>query len=174
MDYRVSDATAMLSRTPGTLRALLEGLPDAWLRASEGEGTWSPFEVAGHLVVAEEKLWIPRARSILDRGEDAVFEPFDRDAHLERFRGAGLGEVLDRFQARRGESLDALTNMQLTEESLARRGRHPDFGEVTLAQLLATWVAHDLAHLRQIARTMAKQYREAVGPWARYLPVVNE
>lgn len=174
MEYRLSDATAVLSRTPATLRALLSGLPAAWLDSREDPEAWSPFEVVGHLVLAEEELWIPRARSILEFGEEAVFDSFDRRAHLDRFRGARVEEVLDRFGEARRASLDAFSAMDLDRSSLARRGRHPAFGAVTLSQLLATWVAHDLTHVRQIVRTMAREYEEAVGPWVRYLRVMDE
>lgn len=174
MEYRLSDATAVLSRTPATLRALLSGLPAAWLDSREGPEAWSPLEVVGHLVLAEEELWIPRARSILEFGEEAEFEAFDRSAHLDRVRGARVEEVLDRFEEARRASLDTLSSMDLDRSSLARPGRHPAFGAVTLGQLLATWVAHDLTHVRQIVRTMAREYEEAVGPWARYLGVMDE
>lgn len=174
MEYRLSDATAVLSRTPATLRALLSGLPAAWLNSREGPEAWSPFEVVGHLVLAEEELWIPRARSILEFGEEAEFEPFDRSAHLDRFGGPRVEDVLDLFEEARRASLDTLSTMELSQDALERRGRHPAFGTVTLSQLLATWVAHDLTHVRQIARTMAREYEEAVGPWARYLGVMDK
>lgn len=173
MEYRLPDATAVLSRTPATLRALLDGLPAAWLNSRESPAAWSPLEVVGHLVLAEEKLWIPRARRILEFGEEAVFEAFDRDAHLDRTQRASVEEVLAHFEEARRGSLDTLSTMMLDQSSLARRGRHPSFGPVTLNQLLAAWVAHDLTHIRQIVRTMAREYREAVGPWARYLEVMN-
>lgn len=174
MGYRLEDALALLSRAPRTLRELLAGLPDSWLRGDEGPGTWSPIQVVGHLVEAERHLWMGRVQAILTKGKDATFEPFDRSRHLEVHRETPIGELLDLFDAARGQSLAALRALHLTAEHLARRGNHPELGTVTLGQLLATWVAHDLTHLRQIARTMAKQYREAVGPWAQYLRVLHE
>lgn len=173
-DFRLPDATAVLSRTPATLRALLGGLPAAWLDSRERPAAWSPLEVVGHLVLAEERLWIPRVRRILEFGEEVVFEAFDRQAHLGRTQGTSVEEVLSHFEEARRGSLHTLSTMKLDQSSLARRGRHPAFGPVTLKQLLAAWVAHDLTHIRQIVRTMAREYREAVGPWALYLEVMDE
>jgi hypothetical protein len=128
----------------------------------------------GHLVHAEEADWIPRARLILDYGDSRTFEPFDRHAMFEKSRGKSLGELLDRFELLRGENLKELEGMSLTPEALARRGAHPELGAVTLSQLLSTWVVHDLGHVGQVVRVMAKQYGEAVGAWRAYLPVLRK
>ena len=171
--FDLSEALAVLSRTPATLDALLRGQPTAWLDATEGPATWSPRQVVGHLIHGEDTDWIPRARMILEHGESRTFEGFDREAMFTRFAGREFGELLDTFAERRAASLAALESLRLTSDSLERSGTHPEFGRVTLAQLLATWVAHDLGHVVQIARVMAKRYRGAVGPWTRYLSVMT-
>jgi hypothetical protein len=175
MEFRLEDGIAVLERTPGTVRALLGGLPESWTAPNEGEGSWSPFDVVGHLIHGERTDWIPRARIILAQGEGERrrFEPFDRFAQFEESRGKSLAELLDTFEELRAESLATLRGWKLGEAQLALEGEHPELGAVTLRQLLATWVAHDLGHLAQIGRTMAKQYREAVGPWRAYLPVMD-
>lgn len=173
MQFRLDHAKEVLGRTPSTLNALLRGLPDEWVRSNEGPETWSPFDVLGHLIAGEEADWIPRARVILEHGEARAFEPFDRFAMFEASKGKTLDELLDRFEQLRAESLKELEAMSLTPEMLMKRGLHPDLGAVTLSQLLSTWVAHDLTHVAQIVRVMAKQYGEAVGPWREYLPALN-
>lgn len=173
MDFELTTGTAVLERTPGVLRGLLAGLPAGWTDADEGPGTWSPYLVVGHLVHGERTDWIPRARIILARGPDRRFAPFNRFAQLRESRGAPLAELLDDFQRLRAENLAILAGWRLTEAELALEGEHPEFGVVTLRQLLATWVAHDLGHLAQTARVMAKQYREAVGPWRAYLSIMD-
>ncbi len=173
MNFDLTDAFVLLRRTPPALRALLTDLPDPWLKGTEGPDTWSPFDVVGHLIDGEETDWIPRARIILARGENPAFEPFDRFAHLRRNRATPLPVLLDRFAALRAENLVALEAFRLTPADLALEGVHPELGRVTLAELLATWVAHDLGHIGQVVRVMAKQYGAAVGPWRRYLPVLT-
>src|SRR5512146_2439241 len=160
----LADAVAVLERTPETLRALLGGLPDVWVTATEGEGTWSPYEVIGHLIHGERTNWIPRARHIL-AGETRPFDAFDRTTPSSEGRGRSLSERLAAFEALRRENLATLAGMKLTAADLSRTGRHPELGKVTLGQLIATWVVHDLDHVGQIARTMAKAYGDAVGPW---------
>ena len=173
MNFDLEQGVAVLQRTPGVLRALLSGLPDGWTRSDEGPETWSPFDVVGHLIDNEETNFMVRARVILARGEARLFPPFDRFRHLQLNRGKSLGELLDRFGKLRADNLRELTALRLTERDLALRGEHPDFGEVTLAQLLSTWVVHDLDHIAQIVRVMAKQYGDAVGPWKAYLRVLR-
>ncbi|HEU0077928.1 MAG TPA: DinB family protein [Longimicrobiaceae bacterium] len=173
MDFDLAAGTAVLERTPHALRAMLAGLPPAWTDATEGPGTWSPYVIVGHLVHGERTDWIPRARIILAQGPDRRFAPFDRFAQLRESAGRPLAELLDEFERLRAGSLDTLAGWRLTDAQLALQGEHPEFGPVTLRQLLATWVAHDLGHLAQTARVMAKQYREAVGPWRAYLPVMD-
>jgi uncharacterized damage-inducible protein DinB len=171
--FPLPDAIAVLERTPLALRAMLEGLPESWTRATEGEGTWSPFDVVGHLIHGERTDWIPRARHIL-AGEGRPFDRFDREAQLAENRNATLRDLLDRFEAARRESLAALRGLKLTPEDLERTGTHPELGPVTLGQLLATWTVHDLDHIGQIARTMAKVYGAAVGPWKAYLSILSD
>src|SRR5581483_1945956 len=169
----LDDVVAVLERTPASLSALLDGLPETWIRATEGDGTWSPYDVIGHLIHGERTDWIPRARHIL-AGETRPFEPFDRTAQFTESRGRTLGELLATFADLRRESVAALVGMNLTDEDLGRRGLHPELGEVTLGQLLATWVVHDLDHVAQVARTMAKVYTEATGPWSAYLSILRD
>lgn len=170
--FDLSEATAILTRTPATLNALLRGLPDTWIRAHEGGETWSPFDVVGHLVHGERTDWIPRARIILDHGEARAFDRFDRLAQFESSQGKTLEMLLEEFAALRQESLRQLTVLHLTDADLDRSGQHPEFGRVTLRQLLATWVAHDFDHLVQISRVLANQYADEVGPWRAYLRVI--
>ncbi len=172
-EFKLDQAVDVLRRTPATLNALLRGLPDAWAASNEGPETWSPFDVVGHMVHAEEADWIPRARIILEHGEARAFEPFDRFAMFEVSKGKTLDELLETFERLRSESLRQLDEMNLTPELLVKRGTHPEFGAVTLGQLLSTWVVHDLGHVGQVARVMAKRYGEAVGPWRAYLPVLS-
>jgi len=169
----LKDAVALLSRTPASLSALLEGLPDVWTGATEGGGTWSPYDVVGHLIHGERTDWIQRARHIL-AGESRPFDKFDRTAQFDDSRGKSLGELLETFAELRRGSLAALSDMNLSDEDLGRKGLHPELGEVTLGQLLATWVVHDLDHVGQIARTMAKAYAGAVGPWSAYLSILRD
>jgi hypothetical protein len=171
--FVLDEAVAILTRTPATLDALLRGLPACWIEAHEGGETWSPFDVIGHLIHGERTDWIPRARLILERGETKDFEPFDRFAQLEVTRGRSLDSLLDEFTVARADSLRALDGFALTTADLGRLGRHPQLGPVTLGQLLATWTAHDLDHVVQISRVMARQYTDAVGPWQAYLRIIN-
>jgi len=172
MDFDLRAGTAVLERTPQTMRAMLAGLPPAWIDGTEGPDTWSPYVIMGHLIHGERTDWVPRARIILAQGEDRRFVPFDRFAQLREAKQS-LGDLLDEFAALRAENLRTLEGWRLTGEQLAWEGEHPELGRVTLRQLLATWVAHDLGHIAQTARVMAKQYREAVGPWRAYLPVMD-
>jgi len=171
--FNLKDAVAVLERTPASLTALLDGLPEIWVTATEGEGTWSPYDVIGHLIHGERTDWIPRARHIL-AGDTRPFESFDRLAQFTESQGKSLGQLLDIFAGLRRENVAALVGMNLTEADLKRKGLHPELGNVTLGQLLATWVVHDLDHMAQIARTMAKAYGEATGPWTAYLSILRD
>jgi hypothetical protein len=177
-EISLAEAIALLTRTPATLNALLRGLPNIWVRRNEGHNhqgkdTWSAFDIMGHLIVGERTDWMPRVRVILENGEARPFEPFDRFAQLKEGQGKSLDQLLDDFARRRGESLAALQALNLQPEDLKRRGKHPALGTVTLGELLATWVVHDLTHLHQLSRVMAHQYRDAVGPWSAYLGVLQ-
>jgi DinB superfamily len=173
MDFQLSHAIEVLERTPATFRALLGGLSDAWTEPDEGPDTFSAWDNLAHLVHAERVDWMPRARVILAQGADRRFEAFDRLAHREESRGRSVAELLDEFARLRAENLAALRGWALSERELALAGEHPALGPVTLRQLLATWVAHDLGHVAQTSRVMAKQYRDAVGPWRAFLPVMD-
>ena len=173
MEQNLDHTIAFLTRTPAALDALLRDLPEAWTLRNEGEGTWSAFDVVGHLIHAERTDWIPRARIILQFGETRTFEPFDRRPQERESQGKSLGQLLDEFGHLRSEKLDELRALNLRPQDLERRGRHPALGVVTLSELLAAWVAHDLTHLHQISRIMAYQYRAAVGPWSAYLGVLQ-
>jgi hypothetical protein len=164
---------ALLTRTPAALDALLRGLPDPWIRANEGENTWSAFDVVWHLIHCERTDWMPRARIILEFGETRPFDPFDRWGHVQAVEGKSVGELLDDLARERAANLDELRGWNLTDGDLAKRGRHPALGTITLGELLAAWAAHDLNHLHQIARVMAIQYREEVGPFRQYMGVMQ-
>ena len=173
MDFDLTEGLAVLERTPHTLRAMLAGLPPAWTDANEGPDTWSPWAILGHLIHGERTDWIARAELILAQGAERRFTPFDREAQFRESRGRSLGELLDELERVRALNLGTVARWRLTPAQLALTGEHPSLGTVTLANLLATWVAHDLGHIAQTARVMAKQYREAVGPWRAYLPVME-
>ncbi|GLI00754.1 DinB family protein [Phytohabitans aurantiacus] len=166
------EAAEMLSRTPDVLDALLTGLPPQWLHHNDGPGTWSAYDIVGHLLHGDGTNWLPRARMILDRGAEAPFEPFDREAMLSE-EHADVSVLLARFRTARRASLGELSAMDIEPDDMERRGLHPDLGEVTLGQLLATWVAHDLTHLGQIGEVLARRYREDVGPWRQYMPALD-
>ena len=173
MEHNLEHTIALLTRTPITLNALLRDLPEAWTFQNEGENTMSAFDVVGHLIHGERTNWMPRVRMVLQFGETRAFEGFDRWGHVQESQRRSLGQLLDAFARVRTESLGELRALNLRPGDLARRGRHPAFGAVTLSQLLATWAAHDLTHLHQLSRIMAHQYREAVGPWTAYLGVMQ-
>lgn len=174
MDFDLDQATAVLRRTPATLQALLQGVGESWVRATEGPDTFSPFDVLGHLIDGEETDWMPRARIILAQGPKLRFEPYDRFRHKTRNVGRSLESLLTEFAQLRAENLDLLGSWKLTKRQLDLPGEHPSLGPVTLRQLLAAWVVHDLGHVAQVARVMAKQYRDEVGPWVPFLPVLTD
>jgi DinB superfamily len=172
-DFNLDDAAAVLERTPAAVKALLEGVPEVWSRSTEGEGKWSPYDVIGHLIQGERTDWMARARHILSC-EPGAFKPFDRTAQFIESEAKTLEELLTTFAELRARNVSELRALNLCESDFERKGLHPDFGEVTLAQLLSTWVVHDLDHVAQIARTMAKVYAEAVGPWEAYLSILRD
>ena len=174
MRFDLDQSLDVLRRTPGVLSTLLGGLADPWVRGNEGLDTFSPFDVVGHLIDGEETDWIPRARIILARGPDPRFEPYDRFRHRTRNAGRTLASLLDEFDRLRESNLSLLAGWNLSEAQLDLTGVHPTFGPVTLRQLLAAWVVHDLGHLAQVERVMAKQYRDAVGPWVPFMPVLSD
>lgn len=173
MKYRIEEALPILRRTPGVLRELLVDLPVGWTEANEGPGSWSPFDVVGHLIHGERTDWMPRVEHILRFGDTTPFPPFDREAMFVESRGLALDRLLDEFSRLRAGNIDRFLALKLTDADLARPGRHPEFGAVTMGQHLATWVAHDLSHIGQVVRVLARQYSEAVGPWRAYLPILQ-
>jgi len=173
MRYQIDQAVAILRRTPETLTALLRGLPEEWTRSAAGQDTWSAHDVVGHLLHGEETDWSARARIILEEGESHPFESFDRTAMFQKYQGYSLDQLLAAFAQAREKSLKTLAGWRLTPEQLTLKGTHPALGTVTLSQLLATWVAHDLNHIGQIVEVMAHQYADAVGPWRAYLAILT-
>jgi hypothetical protein len=169
---QLADATALLGRTPAVLTTLLSGLPDEWLHRTDGPGTWSAYDIAGHLLHGDSTNWLPRIRSVLEHGTGRTFAPFDRVAMLgwEREEPAAR---LSRFETVRAGSLAELAALDLAPADLGRTGAHPEFGEVTITQLLAAWVAHDLTHLAQVGEVLARRYRDTVGPYRKYMPALD-
>jgi DinB superfamily len=173
MEHNLQHTISLLTRTPAVFDTLLRDLPETWTVRNEGANTWSAFDLLSHLIHGEETNWMPRAKMLLQFGEDRTFEAFDRLAQERDSHGKPLGQLLDEFSGLRTQNLAELRALNLQPEDLKRRGRHPAFGSVTLSELLATWAAHDLTHLHQISRIMAHQYRETVGPWTAYLGVMR-
>ncbi len=173
MPHDLQASIALLARTPAALNALLRDLPEIWTHRNEGDKTWSPCDTVGHLVYCERVDWMPRAKMILEFGEAQTFEPFDREGFTRESPKMPMPQRLDEFARLREANLNELRSLNLLPEDLERRGQHPSFGVVTLSELLATWAAHDLTHLHQISRVMAHQYRAAVGPWARFMGVMQ-
>ncbi len=173
MKFDLEQSIEVLSRTPAVLRSMLAGLGEPWTHTNYGEDTFSPYDVVGHLIHGERDDWIPRMRIILDHGPSRPFDPYDRYAQFEESRGKTLGDLLDEFERLRNAGIAALRGARLTADLLSKRGTHPALGEVTLENLLATWVVHDLNHIAQVARCMATQYAGAVGPWREYLSILK-
>lgn len=174
MNFTLNDTLIILATTPPTIKQLLQHLPVEWIVANEGENTFSPFDVVGHLIQGEESDWMQRATIILNEGLSRPFDKFDRFAQFIRFKGKSLDELVTMFETARNKNLATLQSWNLTETQLGLQGLHPALGVVTLKQLLATWVAHDLDHIGQIVRVMAKQYSEEVGPWKEYLSILKD
>lgn len=173
MKFDIDQSIEILSRTPKTLQSLLSGLSSEWTDPNEGPDTWSPFDVVGHLIHGEKTDWVPRAKIIMSRG-DKHFEPFDRFAMFEASRGKNLNQLLIEFQELRDQGLKELKDLNIRESDLEKEGIHPYFGNITLRNLLSTWVTHDLNHIYQIVRVMAKLYKEETGPWPEYIRILNE
>ncbi len=173
MEFDLNQAMAVLERTPATLKTLLEGLPEAWTHENEGPDTWSPYDIIGHLIHGEKTDWIQRAQIILSDTDNKTFEPFDRFAQFKDSEGKSLTELLDTFEMLRFQNLKTLDAMNISSSDLDKEGVHPALGKATLRQLLSTWTIHDLGHINQISRVMAKQYKLQVGPWIEYLSVLH-
>src|SRR5258708_7534344 len=173
MQFSLAEATAVLTRTPTILNALLRGLPSVWVRCNEGKDSWNAFDIVGHLIVGEHTDWMPGVRMVLENGEARPFDPFDGFGQLKENQEKSIEQLLDDFSRLRTENLAALRALNLQPGDLSRRGRHPALGVVTLSELLATWAVHDLTHMHQLSRVMAHQYRDALGPWIAYLGVLQ-
>jgi uncharacterized damage-inducible protein DinB len=173
MQFRFQDGIAILERTPSILDAWLRDLPDSWAFADDGQDTWSPFDILGHLIHGENTDWLPRLQIILSDSSSRTFEPFDRFAQLQANKAKSVPELLDTFRNLRRSNVEKLRSLSLTERQYDRTAIHPSLGTVNLRQLLATWVAHDLNHLGQIAEVMARQYRLEVGPWRESLDIIG-
>lgn len=173
MAFDLTEAITVLERTPATLRALLAGLPEPWITCNEGPDTFSPYDNLGHLIHGERADWMPRARIVLAQGAQRTFEPYDRFAQVRESAGKTLAQLLDEFAELRAQNIVTLRSWNLSERELALEAQHPALGTVTLRQLLSTWVVHDLGHIAQTTRVMAKRYREEIGPWREYLPIVS-
>ena len=173
MQFSIDKTISILERTAPTLQVLLEGLPEEWTNNNEGDETWSPYDIIGHLIHGERTDWTERMHIILSKGNDKAFKPFDRFAQFEESKGKTLSELLEEFKTLRNKNLEFLLAKNITEQDLSKTGIHPAFGEVSLSELLATWAVHDLDHIAQIARVMGKQYKEEVGPWTAYLRILN-
>lgn len=174
MEFNLNKSIEILSRTPFVIETLLDGLHDDWIKNNEGPDTWSPYDIVGHLIHGEKTDWMIRTNIILSKHSDKTFAPFDRFAQFENSKGKSLKQLLNEFKQLREENLALLTVKKITNDDLTKKGTHPALGEATLSQLLATWVAHDLGHIAQITRVMAKQYKVAVGPWKQYLPIMEK
>jgi hypothetical protein len=174
MEFQLDRTLEILRCTPATLRSLLSGLSDAWIRNDEGPETWSAFDILGHLIHGEETDWILRLIIILEHGESRPFTPFDRFAQFEKSAGVNLGDLLDEFQSLRRQNISELERLDLEPHQLEMKGTHPELGTVTARQLLATWTVHDLGHIAQITRVLAKGYAGEVGPWGEYLPILKK
>ncbi|HEX8367873.1 MAG TPA: DinB family protein [Pyrinomonadaceae bacterium] len=173
MNFQIEQAVEILSRTPVVLNSLLGNLSGDWTMNKETGDGWSPFDVVGHFIHGEETDWIPRAEIILAQGENPIFEPFDRFAQFERSKGKTLSELLETFAVLRGRNIEILRRLNITPDRLRLQGIHPELGEVNLEQLLATWVVHDLTHIRQIVTALAHKYAENVGAWKEYLSILK-
>ena len=173
MKYSINEAAQVLEKTPLVLRSLLAGLADGWTMSNEGPDTFSPYDVLGHLIHGEKTDWVTRAKIILAFGISKPFTPWDRFAQYEESKGKTLDQLLDEFAAVRKENMQWFTSLSLTETDLDRTGMHPKLGEITLRNLLSTWVVHDLTHIAQITRVMAKQYKEEMGPWPEFFRILN-
>lgn len=173
MNFGLDKSYEILERTPSVLRTLLSGLSDDWIMNNEGPDTFSPYDVVGHLIHGDKTDWRDRTVMILEHGTEKTFVPFDRFGQFEASKGKSLATLLDEFEKLRSDRLTWLKSLKLNEDDFDKRGTHPDLGEVTLRQLLSTWVIHDLTHIAQITRVMAKQYKSEIGPWIEYFRIMN-
>lgn len=173
MKFTVNQGLEVLHQTPATLQSMLGHLSDEWIFSNEDGDSWSPYDIVGHLIHGEKTDWIPRLKIILSDNQDKTFQPFDRFAQFENSKGKSLTQLLDEFKNLRQQNLGHLSQLDLNESQLKQKGIHPELGPVTASELLACWVTHDLSHLAQISRVLAKQYKTEVGPWTAYIPILK-
>lgn len=173
MNFDINKSLDILSRTPFILETLLSNLSEDWTQQNEGENTWSPYQVIGHLIHGEKTDWIPRTKIILSDSENKTFIPFDRFAQEKEDQNQSIEDLLNTFKELRASNLKILESIELNDAVLAKEGIHPELGVSNLKQLLSTWVVHDLGHIAQISRVMAKQYKSEVGPWKAYLGILK-
>jgi len=173
MTYSLEKSYEILERTPAVLKALLSGLNDDWVMNNEGPDTFSPYDVLGHLINGEKTDWRPRTEMILEYGDSKTFVRFDRFAQYEQSKGKTLSQLLDKFEKLRKENMEWFRSLKISEANLDKKGMHPVLGQVTLRNLLATWVIHDLTHIAQVTRVMAKQYKEEMGPWIEFFRIMK-
>ncbi len=171
--FDLEEAISFLGRTPKVLMTQLSGLSEKWASSNEGEKTWNSYQVLGHLVYGEDTDWIPRTKIILEYGLEKEFVPFDRFAQDQLYKDKSIDELLDLFAAKRAANLETLRSLHLTNKDLERKGNHPEFGEITLREMLAAWTVHDMGHVVQLNRILAKGYKEEIGPWKKYLTIVR-
>jgi hypothetical protein len=162
-----------LERTPVVVKTLLSGLSDEWIMNNEGPDTFSPYDVVGHLIHGEKTDWRERVNMILEYGDSKTFVRFDRFAQYNESKGKTLQQLLDEFESLRGKNMEWFRSLKISEADLDKKGMHPVLEQVTLRNLLATWVIHDLTHIAQITRVMAKQYKEEMGPWLEVFRIMN-
>jgi len=174
MQFDLKKSIEILTRTPYVIEILLNGINNEWIMNNEGENTWSPFDIIGHLIYGDKTDWIIRMEIILSDSQNKRFTPFDRFAQFEENKGKDIVQLLNEFKVIRKQNIEILESKKINLKDLTKKGIHPVFGEVTLEELLATWTAHDLSHIAQIARVMARQYTNEVGPWKQYLPILEK
>ncbi len=174
MDFELHKSIEILEKTPQVLETLLVGLSREWIENNEGENTWSPYDIVGHLIFGEKTDWIVRIKTIVSESENKLFEPFDRFSQLNKDQNEPINDLIKEFRVLRENNLNELTSLHLTQKDFDRIGIHPEFGNVTLRQLISTWAVHDLGHIAQISRVMARQYKKEVGPWINYLGILKK
>ena len=174
MKFDLNRSIEILERSPQVYNSLLSGLSKEWTHCNEGNGTWSAYDIVGHLIHGEITDWIPRLKIILSEDSDKTFEPFDRFAQEKNSKGKTLGELLNTFEELRTKNVAYLRSLKLSDQDLDSKGMHPDLGEVTCKELLATWTIHDLSHIHQLTRVMVRQYGDEVGPWEKYIGIFQK
>jgi hypothetical protein len=173
MEFDLQKSIEILERTPLVCQQLLGGLHSDWILSDEGPDTFSPFEVVGHLIHGEKTDWVVRAKWIIEKGSIEAFEPYDRFAQARESKGKSMGQLLEEFRLIREQNIAWVRSVSWQPEDFSKKGLHPVLGEVSMKNLLSTWVVHDLTHIAQITRVMAKQYKSEMGPWPAFFRILN-